>query len=200
MPHRFRTYMICLLGALTLGAVAPSATASSSSSCNETAIYNQAYKYQKITGDFSIACLQKARRDESAEMRTYSNVDGIIAAAIAKAQFVKTYSKGTSPQVKPTQTLGGTSPTVAPSDGHGATAATGGHESTSTTPAPSGVGIVDPPSKASPLTRALASAAPSQAGDMPTPVIVLGALTALFVLGGIGSYLLRRHLNRGTAA
>jgi hypothetical protein len=35
---------------------------------------------------------------------------------------------------------------------------------------------------------------------MPTPIIILGALTTLFVLGGIGSYLLRRHLNRGSAA
>ena len=125
MPHRSRTYLICLLGALAMGVVVPQASAAASS-CNETAIYNQAYT-GKITGHFSIACLQKARRDESAEMATYSNVDSVIAAAINKAQFVKTYRKANSDQVTPTQSADNGAAGVTSTGG--TVAASGGHSS-----------------------------------------------------------------------
>lgn len=196
MPHRSRTYLICLLGALAMGVVVPQASAAASS-CNETAIYNQAYT-GKITGHFSIACLQKARRDESAEMATYSNVDSVIAAAINKAQFVKTYRKANSDQVTPTQSVDNGSTGVTSTGG--TVAASGGHSSSPPAQSTAGVPIVDPPTHPGPLTRALASTGPAKADDIPTPIIVLGALTTLFVLGGIGSYLLRRRLDRGSTA
>jgi hypothetical protein len=196
MPHRSRTYLICLLGALAIAVIAPGASASSSSSCNETAIYNQAYN-GKITGHFSIACLQKARRDESAEMATYSNVDSVISAAIAKAQFVQSYNSGNRGQVTPTQTVAhgsGTGTTA------GGTAPKGGTSTTSSASTQGSVGIVDPPTHPGLATRVLAGyGAPAKADDFPTPIIALGALATLFVLGGIGSYLLRRRMDGSSA-
>jgi hypothetical protein len=195
MPHRSRTYLICLLGALAIAVIAPGASASPSSSCNETAIYNQAYN-GKITGHFSIACLQKARRDESAEMATYSNVDSVISATIAKQQFVQSYNSGNRGQVTPTQTVAHGSGTGTAPVG---TASKGGTSTTSSASTQGSVGILDPPTHPGLASRVLAGYAPAKADDFPTPVIALGALATLFVLGGIGSYLLRRRMDGSSA-
>jgi hypothetical protein len=75
--HRSRVKRACLAGALAFVLV----SARAASACDEDAIYNQAYA-GRVTSHFSVACLQQARRDESAEVRMYHDIDGPIVAAI----------------------------------------------------------------------------------------------------------------------
>jgi len=190
MPHRLRPYLIGLLSAIVLLVAAPLASAAS---CNTTEIYNQAYR-GKITGHFSQACLRQAIRDETDEMKTYSNVDAVINSALLTNSFVHKYNKSNRNQVQPTQSTDDGS-SVAPSGG------SSGGGSAPLSRGGSSSQIISPPSQpTSVVSRALASAAPAKADDIPGPIILLGVLTGLFVLGGLGSYLLRRRLNARSAS
>jgi hypothetical protein len=129
-------------------------------SCNERAVIDQAYK-GAITGHFTLACLQHTRQDESPEIRTYSSIDAVIGAAIARAVLRSSAEPGVRPRLIHPRHTRIVIPAVVPR----------GFRIQAADPSPGSNGV-------------------------PTPVIVLGALSVVFVAAGVGTALLRRRLDR----
>jgi hypothetical protein len=171
-------------------------------------LYGQAYK-GKITGNFSRACLLAAIAAESPDDKTYSNVDVLFRQALSRQAFLSRYHAKNKGQVVPHQTSQGSAIGPAKSSGGGGgggggpaapAEAAGGHSSSSGKPLESTV--ITPPKNSAdgPISRYLASTSPAQADEIPTPIIILGGVSLLFVLGGIASYLVRRRLaSRGVS-
>jgi hypothetical protein len=154
-----RIALACVLGAAALlGTAAPGDA--SALSCNERAVTDQAYN-GAITGHFTLSCLQQTRRDESPEIRTYSSIDGVIGAAIARAVLRSSSVTDVSPRVTVSKHTRTVVPAVVPRS-----------------------------------LRMQATDPSSGSNDVPTPVIVLGVLSVLFVAAGVGTALLRRRLDR----
>jgi hypothetical protein len=195
---RFRVIRLLLPALLVVGALLLPGTASASS-CGST-VYNEAY-HGVPAGYHTQACYWDALHQLTADDMVYSNVENNLRAAMARDARVDRALAAASTQAA--------APTAQPPARSIAVAVVRRPASTPTVPSIAG-------GRQQPATHAVVTSGRATGADqglatdallrmrgsaaLPIPVIVLGTLSVLLMLGGLAGVVVRRRLARRDAA